>query len=289
MSVLLHRLGKKALAAALAGGLLAPVAPTAPTPAVAGGVLRIMPLGDSITRGVGESPHGNGYRVHLQRRLTTAGVTFDFVGSQSSGRGGDRDHEGHPAWTIDQLAAEVDGWIERHRPHVVLLHAGTNNITRGEDPREVAGKLSGLIDRVARRLPAAQIFVSTVVGTRVAGEVPANRAYNRLIPGVVAGKGPRVHLVDQSAVRGLSLYDRHHPNDFGYQQMAYTWYQALRAGIAPYWRAPSANPHARTRHVLLPYYDYVRKAPVRAYWSQVKVTRDGVRTYRWVRDRVQKP
>ena len=47
-------------------------------------VTRIMPLGDSITFGVGDESNG-GYRGYLYQGLTSCGYAVDFVGSQSGG------------------------------------------------------------------------------------------------------------------------------------------------------------------------------------------------------------
>lgn len=43
----------------------------------------------------------------------------------------------------------------------------------------------------------------------------------------MAGKGSRVHLVDQSTVKGIDIRDGLHPNDFGYAKMSWNWYQAM--------------------------------------------------------------
>jgi lysophospholipase L1-like esterase len=227
-----YRLGM--FAASLAGLLSCTglATPAAALPADA--PLRIMPLGDSITVGVG-SPGKNGWRADLQRRLRDAGVSADFVGSENEGTSGDLDHEGHGGWTIERIAGIVDRSLATYEPDVVLLHAGTNNITRSDDPVAAAGKLSALIDRIQARVPHAEIYVAKIIGTAVASEVPANRAYNALIPGVVEEKGPQVHLVDQSTVNGLDIYDAHHPNEFGYRKMAYTWYEAMRDTLHPEW------------------------------------------------------
>jgi lysophospholipase L1-like esterase len=221
-------------AASLAGLLFCTgqATPVAASPGEA--PLRIMPLGDSITVGVG-SPGRNGWRADLQRRLREAGVSADFVGAESEGTSGDLDHEGHGGWTIEQIAGIVDRSLAAYEPDVVLLHAGTNNITRSDDPVAAAGKLSALIGRIQARAPRAEIYVAKIIGTAVASEVPANRAYNALIPGVVREKGPRVHLVDQSTVTGVDIYDAHHPNEFGYRKMAWTWYEAMRGTLHPEW------------------------------------------------------
>ncbi|GGN53054.1 hypothetical protein GCM10010112_01530 [Actinoplanes lobatus] len=257
-----------AFAAPLAGLL---VGAGLSTPAAAQAPLRIMPLGDSITVGVG-SPGRNGYRIDLQRRLRDAGLAVDFVGSHRDGTAGDGDHEGVGGWTIDQIAAQVDQRLAESAPDVVLLHAGTNNITRSEDPVAVAGKLSGLIDRVRLGAPRAHIYVAKIIGTSVASEEPANRAYNALIPSVVAAKDAMVHLVDQSTVAGLDIYDRHHPNEFGYRKMSYTWYQALRA--AQYPELWSAGDPFRARQA---YLCHARNQAVRdcRWWYLRKVSTAG--------------
>ncbi|GAA3411800.1 GDSL-type esterase/lipase family protein [Streptosporangium vulgare] len=100
--------------------------------------LRVLPLGDSITYGVGGSPGGIGYRGRLWDLLQDDTRSLDFVGSVDSGHGNipDTDHEGHPRWRIsqiDQLAAECA--INRYRPNVVILHIGTNDLANDEDPR----------------------------------------------------------------------------------------------------------------------------------------------------------
>jgi lysophospholipase L1-like esterase len=228
-------------AASLAGLLFHTGLPTPATAAHAHPHLRILPLGDSITVGVG-SPGKNGWRADLQRRLRDAGVAADFVGSQSDGTIGDLDHEGHGGWTIEQITRIVDQSLEQFQPDVVLLHAGTNNISRSDEPTAAAAKLSALIDRIQAQVPDADIYVAKIVGTAVASEFAANRAYNALIPAVVQGKGARVHLVDQSTVSGLDIYDLHHPNGYGYRKMAYNWYSALRRTLHPEW-VGTGNPY----------------------------------------------
>ena len=61
-------------------------------------VTRIMPLGDSITRGYIGSAFHWGYRKPLYDNLTTGGYSFDFVGSQFDGSFPDPNHEGHDGW-----------------------------------------------------------------------------------------------------------------------------------------------------------------------------------------------
>ena len=77
-----------------------------PAPTVADGfpvrsAAPAMPLGDSITWGVGGST-GNGYRPHWATRLTSDGHSLDFVDSGRNGTMADPDNEGHSRRRIDR-------------------------------------------------------------------------------------------------------------------------------------------------------------------------------------------
>ena len=67
--------------------------------------LRILPLGDSITQGTGDTA-GGGYRGPLWTLLKNAGYNADFVGSQTDTSctlaGFDKNHEGHGGWRVDE-------------------------------------------------------------------------------------------------------------------------------------------------------------------------------------------
>jgi alpha-galactosidase len=198
-------------------------------PAGAAG-LRIMPLGDSITDGA-QVP--GGYRIELWRRLVGQDRRrIDFVGWLQNGPPelGDRDHEGHSGWRIDEVAASVDGWLARHRPEIVLLMIGTNDMLQNNAVAAPA-RLGELLDRISRQLPAATVLVATL--PPLAG-AEANRrvaAFNRALPAVVqarAAAGRRVRLVDVAA--GLTLADVGdgvHPNARGHAKIAAAWYGAL--------------------------------------------------------------
>lgn len=183
-----------------------------------------MPLGDSITYGVG-SADGAGYRSRLERRLTAAGLSVDFVGSQVAGPPGlDGDNEGHSGWTISRLARRVDRWLTAYRPDVVLLHIGTNDVRVNGYRAGAAKRLGVLLNRIRRDRPRAHIFVARIAGSR---QVRLQRwidVYNRGVRRTVAARhDPRLHLVDQAGVRAPQL----HPNDAGYAAMAHTWFAAL--------------------------------------------------------------
>ena len=79
---------------------------------------KIMPLGDSITRGTNDTNYPNGYipggyRKNLQTLLTAAGFSYDFVGSKNdnAAAGMDPDHNGTNGIRTDQVLANLSGWL----------------------------------------------------------------------------------------------------------------------------------------------------------------------------------
>jgi len=189
--------------------------------------LRIMPLGDSITWGVGSQTRDS-YRAPLARRLAAAGVRVDFVGSQRSGAEADPDNEGHPGWTIAQITTHVDRWLATYRPDVILLHIGTNDVAR--KARHAPARLAVLLGRIAADSPRTQVFVAKIIGLESGDQEPI-AGFNTAVARIVATEGPRFHLVDQSGVRGPDMWNRLHPNDEGYRKMARNWYAALERAM----------------------------------------------------------
>jgi lysophospholipase L1-like esterase len=196
------------------------------------GGVRVMPLGDSITEGT-QVP--GGYRIGLWQRMAAGGYRVDFVGSQFNGPSnlGDHDHEGHPGWRIDQIDANITGWLQATTPHTVLLHAGTNDILQNFNVSGAPGRLSTLIDHITNTAPSAEVFVATIIPLSNSGQESAARTFNAAVPGIVQGKvnaGKHVHLVDMHAALSTSdLIDGIHPTAGGYDKMAATWYSALRS------------------------------------------------------------
>jgi lysophospholipase L1-like esterase len=222
------------LGAVLAAALvpLGVVTQTGPAAAESNGGVRVMPLGDSITEGT-QVP--GGYRIGLWQRLSAGGYRVDFVGTQSNGPAvlGDHDHEGHPGWRIDQIDANITGWLATAAPRTVLLHIGTNDVLQNFNLAGAPGRLSTLIDHITAGAPAADVFVATIIPLASAGQEAAARTFNAAIPGIVQSKvnsGKRVHLVDMhAALTTADLTDGIHPTAAGYDKMAATWYAAMRA------------------------------------------------------------
>src|SRR4051812_2880034 len=162
---------------------------TAPVPASAqsNGGVRVMPLGDSITEGT-QVP--GGYRIGLWQRVTNGGYRVDFVGSQFNGPAslGDHDHEGHPGWRIDQIDANITGWLGATTPRTVLLHIGTNDVLQNYNLANAPARLSTLIDHITAAAPSADVFVATIIPLANSSQESAARTFNAAIPGIVQSK-----------------------------------------------------------------------------------------------------
>ncbi|MBF9129520.1 cellulose binding domain-containing protein [Plantactinospora sp. S1510] len=194
--------------------------------------VRVMPLGDSITDGFNVP---GGYRIDLWQKVVAGGYTVDFVGSLANGPAslGDRNHEGHSGWRIDQLDANIVGWLRTYTPRTILLHIGTNDINQNRDLPNAPNRLAALIDRIITTAPDTKVFVATIVPAGSANTNAQVRSFNAAIPQIVqtrANAGRPVYLVDMyNALTTADLADGVHPNATGYSKMATTWYNALRA------------------------------------------------------------
>ncbi len=213
--------------------------PTAQQPieferALAAPLTTIMPLGDSITYGTDGNDTAGGYRTALFTSLRNDGATVDFVGSQANGPSSmpDRNHEGHPGWRISGIAGSINGWLDTHRPQVVALMIGTNDVLNNDDLANAPNRLSALIDQITNRLPNSRLLVASITPLGNATSNARVNTFNATIPGIVQQKvaaGKRVTFVNMNAaVLASDLYDGIHPNPAGYAKMAVAWRTALK-------------------------------------------------------------
>ncbi|WLQ68639.1 MULTISPECIES: GDSL-type esterase/lipase family protein [Streptomyces] len=190
--------------------------------------LSVMPLGDSITLGVGSDTR-TGYRPGLANRLAGAADTVKFVGSQTDADG--TRHEGHSGWRIDQLQANIETWLAEAKPNVITLHIGTNDMNRNYQVSTAPQRLGVLLDQINAASPDTAIVVASLVpATDPAVQARVN-AYNKAIPDVIAArtsKGFRITQVSMGALTTADLNDNLHPNNAGYVKMA----DAFQDGIA---------------------------------------------------------
>lgn len=196
----------------------------------------VMPLGDSITDGTAVA---GGYRIKLWKSITDNGQKVDFVGSLSNGPSelGDKNHEGHSGWRIDQLDTNINSWMTTYKPKIVLLHIGTNDMTQNTDLSNAPARLGTLIDKICAKLPAGgKLYVATIIPLGIGDLNNRVKAYNSKIPDIVGSKvsqGKPVYVVDMyNALTTADLSDGVHPNRTGYDKMADVWYKAISSDLA---------------------------------------------------------
>jgi lysophospholipase L1-like esterase len=205
--------------------------PSAFEPCPASGACKIMPLGDSITEGTG---FPGGYRGKLYSKAVADNKTITFVGSLTSNpptgiAGFPTAHEGHFAWTIQQIDDIVPSPALGPSPHIVLLHIGTNDVN--QKLSGAPARLKSLVSQIVTALPNSLLAVAKIIP--VSGSTSAVEAYNAEIPAIVqeqAQGGKHVILVDQyTGFPTSELGDGVHPNQAGYTRMADVWYAAIRS------------------------------------------------------------
>ncbi|MFB7352920.1 FG-GAP-like repeat-containing protein [Streptomyces gardneri] len=213
-------------------------------------VVRIMPLGDSITAGEGSSTRA-GYRGPLWD-LLGAGTshTPDFVGSGSFGGVPDPDNEGHSGYTIKNISDGIDRWQKAAAPDTVLLHLGINDLTfHHADPATASAELAALIDRIETNRPGTTVIVQGLL-TDTRGQFERTTAFNASLRGSVAERtaaGRHLVYVEPPLLDPpAELPDGLHPSDPGYRKMATAFHEGLQRASAEGWlRRPSA-PRAGT-------------------------------------------
>ncbi|MCE9612835.1 MAG: DUF4038 domain-containing protein [Lentisphaerae bacterium] len=203
---------------------------------------RIMAVGDSNTMGVGnptgttDSAYVIGYRKKLKELLSVAGVTIDFVGSQSAGTSSgltDPQHEGYPGQGLAQIETRVaQNMLESFTPDILLLLIGSNdmwvNVFPVEDrvpisDAEAAAKvtqLAALVDSMIARRPGMHIVVGKPA-TPTNSMQPLN-IYRAGIDQIVAARqaqGKHISSVDMMGAANDSV----HYTVAGYEDCAGRW------------------------------------------------------------------
>jgi len=228
------------------------------------GPIRIMPVGDSITRGTYlgpetlPNPSGGGWRKLLQDKLRGTGVSFEFVGELdywAFGTNGVVDpsfsprHHGLAGFSNTAilnggavptpkavLAAKgvpeirVPGIVEalaRNKPDVVLLMSGANGFDSRARDR--------LVETICANLNG-ELLVATITPQKAPRHgweqvVPYNASLPRLVERLQK-EGRRIRLVDMHAALTPDdlTQDGVHPNEAGLEKIADTWFRALMTG-----------------------------------------------------------
>jgi lysophospholipase L1-like esterase len=210
-------------------------------------LIKIMPLGDSITCGSESAlPYQISYRKDLWDSFKAAYYKIDFVGSQGRGwafeatEGFDPDHEGHAGWTDKRIAHNVYNWLVAYQPDIVLLHIGTNVLD--PSPNDVE-KILDEIDRYSKRIT---VFLARIINRSCSTDIPPcpqaqmTTDFNDNVEAMALTRianGDKIIIVDMENGAGIDyrLYplgdmsDNLHPFATGYEKMANAWFDALNA------------------------------------------------------------
>jgi lysophospholipase L1-like esterase len=205
------------------------------------GVTKIMPLGDSITRGHYGSTYDWGYRQPLYVSLISDGYNFDFVGSKFDGSFPDPNHEGRDGWKANEILngrpsvpseGKLEIWLTTQQPDVVLLHIGTNDITAGDqDANEINAILNCIDDYEQANDKPVTVVLALIINRNPynAATTAFNNDVNNMALSRIAN-GDDIIVVDMENALDYSTdmyWDGLHPNDDGYAKMAAVWYNAL--------------------------------------------------------------
>ena len=232
------------------------------TPPPAPPVIKIMPLGDSITDGSGAA---GGYRTKLYNDLTNAGLNVSFVGSATDNNSatlinaGQVNHEGHSGYRIDQITNNLDAsdassgnnggfWFpgggttgrSAVSPDYILLLIGTNDFGQNFSTATAKDRLDALITRITGDRPGAKLIVSNLLKRtdNATAEAGIETQFNPFVPQIVANHqalGQSVYFLDLNSVinPATDLGDGLHPNQAGYDKMGDAWFNAIQATPEP--------------------------------------------------------
>ena len=210
-------------------------------------VLKIMPLGDSITfqastvhlpddrTGENYDIYRHGYRNYLWYRLTDAGYNVNFVGSRRTGESVvphfDGDNDGYPGITNYELADYMYTLLQRNQPDVILLHIGTNDPSTNTSG---TNSILNEIDRYERNYGHHIKVIVALIIKRLDGYSSTISGYNSNLRDLVnyrKNNGDDLVLVNMYSGAGIDystdMIDNLHPNNTGYYKMARVWFHAL--------------------------------------------------------------
>jgi lysophospholipase L1-like esterase len=208
--------------------------------------IQIMPLGASITQGVGGARAG--YRGPLDQLLDARGIPHRFVGSSTDNPGplaaDQRHHEGHPGYVITAGSSGRPGVTDHLRswlgpsgpsPDYILLLVGSNDVDLNYELDRLGDRMDALIATISNRSTGLRPNARLIVATLPLINDPVTEARARVCNVTIAAvaqrhraAGENVRVADVHAVIGpADKLDDLHPNDAGYDKIAKVWLGAI--------------------------------------------------------------
>lgn len=225
--------------------------------------IRIMPLGDSITRGnlagAGDASQEIAYRKDLWDQLQSDDYSLNFVGSATNGQfyeneGFDPHHEGHSGWRADEIAFNIldtgnggSDWLTNNPADIVLLHIGTNDILQSQTITSTVDDIALILDKIESYDENITVVVAQIINMRPSASNASERLkisqLNEAIAGLVNNRianGDNLVLVDMENDADLiyqliptgDMNDNVHPFATGFTKKANLWASSLENIIA---------------------------------------------------------
>ncbi len=199
-----------------------------------GAPVRIMPLGDSITR-----RSNPGYRQGLYSSLIGAGMDVDMVGSVLDSCvpncSYDPDNEGHSGYTPTDIAGNVSTWLSLNPPDVVTLHIGTN--VDASFPYPDVTQLGVILDAIKAYDADIPVVLARIINKARTSYDPQLSVFNQNLQAMAQARvaaGDRILVVNQepgldysASTADFPVADNLHPNASGSAKMVPVWFEGL--------------------------------------------------------------
>ncbi len=231
--------------------------------------IRIMPVGDSITFGMGDT---GGYRKYLDYFMKEKGYTgIDFVGPEGQNSASfnyngqrvtyDDNHAGYSGFQIKQPASwgqdsslynklKEKNAVKQAQPDVILLIIGTNDMTANRSMNDCASDLKDLVNYMLNDMPeGGKVFMGSIPEfTAYGGTDGRVTRYNNTVKDVaeeLKNSGKNVEFADiHGCLNGTADlgFDGLHPNGTGYEKMGKFWAETLDEYLSSSAEEPATEP-----------------------------------------------
>jgi lysophospholipase L1-like esterase len=203
-------------------------------------IVKVMPLGDSITEARGGF---DSYRRNLWDLLVNQdGENIDFVGPRRGVRLNsgdplhwdfDLDHAGHSGYRADQIRDNVASWAATYDPDIVLLHIGTNDLRQGQGVADAIDEIDEIIDLLRAQNPAIKIVLAQPIPAREDYVTAAEMAqFHAALASLASSKGTSASPIVLIDFDGFDVAthtsDGLHPTAQGEAIMAQEWFEAVQ-------------------------------------------------------------
>ncbi|HIH03579.1 MAG TPA: hypothetical protein HA263_06945 [Methanoregulaceae archaeon] len=228
------------------------------------GTVKIMPLGDSITKGsvmTTEQAKHPTYRYWLWNDLKKSDYDVDFVGSWKMPNfpnlSFDQDNEGHGGYTSDEILHGVpddrwepgylSDWTQSYNYDMVLLLVGTNDVLHGVPTNQTVVNIEKIIKVLRQKNPRVTIFMATLPPATYYRQslIDLNQEIVRIVERSNTPES-RVVLVDQyygyDGVKDNQPPDYVHPGESGEKKIAKNWYDAITPYLSGMVPTPTPTP-----------------------------------------------